>query len=212
MPVTVTEIFHSIQGESSHAGRPCTFVRLTGCNLRCAWCDTAYAWEGGTRMSRREVLWEVAKHRCRLVELTGGEPLAQPETPLLAQRLVEHGYQVLVETNGALPLDVLDKRVTAIMDVKTPSSGMHARTDWNNLERLRPQDELKFVLADREDFEYAARTVRRILPQDRHIHFQPVFGRLDPAELAAWILNERLPVRLGLQLHKIIWDPCLRGV
>jgi 7-carboxy-7-deazaguanine synthase len=212
MPVVVTEIFNSIQGESSHAGRPCTFVRLAGCNLRCSWCDTPYSWGEGKTMSRKDVLWEVASHKCRLVEITGGEPLFQRETPLLAQRLVERGYEVLVETNGSFPVDVLDERITAVMDIKCPSSGMQNRTDWSNLERLRRQDELKFVVADREDFEYAADVVRRILPQERHIHFSPVLGRLEPAELAAWILEVRLPIRLGLQLHKIIWDPEARGV
>lgn len=212
MPVTVTEIFHSIQGESSHAGRPCTFVRLSGCNLRCAWCDTQYSWEPGKAMSRKDVLWAVARHRCRLVEITGGEPLAQRETPLLAKKFLEHGYEVLVETNGTLPIDVLDERVTAIVDIKCPSSAMHTVTDWSNLERLREKDELKFVIADREDFEYAADIVRRILPQVRPIHFSPVLAQLAPAELSAWILEEKLPIRLGLQLHKLIWDPETRGV
>lgn len=212
MPVMVTEIFHSIQGESSHAGRPCTFVRLAGCNLRCEWCDTRYSWEEGQAMSRKDVLWAVAGHRCRLVEITGGEPLAQPETPRLASLLLEHGYEVLVETNGSYPVDVLDERVTAIVDIKCPSSGMHTCTDWSNLERLRVRDELKFVIADRTDYEYATQVVRRILPQERHIHFSPVLSQLAPAELAAWILEERLPIRLSLQLHKIIWDPEARGV
>lgn len=212
MAVNVTEIFHSIQGESSHAGRPCTFVRLSGCNLRCRWCDTAYAWEPGTPMSRGGVLAEVARRGCRLVELTGGEPLGQREAPLLVRELVGRGYEVLVETNGSLSIAPLDPRATAIIDIKCPSSGMHGSTDWGNLERLRPQDELKFVIADREDFDYAARVVRRILPQSRHIHFSPVLAELAPAELSAWILAEKLPVRLGLQQHKLIWDPDARGV
>jgi len=212
MPLNVTEIFHSIQGESSHAGRPCTFVRLAGCNLRCFWCDTSYSWDAGHPMGRKDVLDTVARHRCRLVELTGGEPLAQRETPLLAANLLERGYEVLVETNGTLPIHVLDRRVTAIVDIKCPSSGMHTSTHWSNLERLREKDELKFVIADRQDFDYAAGIVRRILPQTRHIHFSPVLAQLPPAELAAWILEERLPIRLGLQLHKFIWDPDTRGV
>lgn len=212
MPVVVTEIFHSIQGESSHAGRPCTFVRLSGCNLRCSWCDTSYSWADGKVMSRKDVMWAVARHRCRLVEITGGEPLAQRETPLLAKKFLEHGYEVLVETNGTFPVDVLDSRVTAIVDIKCPSSGMHTSTEWSNLERLREKDELKFVIADRQDFDYAAGIVRRILPQTRHIHFSPVLAQLPPAELVAWILDERLPIRLGLQLHKLIWDPDARGV
>lgn len=212
MPLTVAEIFHSIQGESSHAGRPCTFVRLSGCNLRCAWCDTPYAWEGGASMGIRDVLAQVRRWGCSLVELTGGEPLCQKRTPELARELLERGYEVLVETNGTMPLDLLDTRVACIMDVKCPSSGMHERTDWRNLERLRPRDELKFVIAGREDFEFAARTVRSILPQTRPIHFSPVSGHVEPAQLAAWILAEHLPIRLGLQLHKIIWDANLRGV
>ena len=212
MSVIVSEIFHSIQGESTHAGRPCAFVRLTGCNLRCAWCDTTHAWEEGRRMTRREVLWAVAAYGCRLVEITGGEPLAQRETPLLVKQLLDHGYEVLVETNGSLSIKPLDPRCTAIVDVKCPSSGMSQNMDWGNLELLRGQDELKFVLADREDFEYAARIVRRLPNMARHIHFSPLWDTLSPRVLAGWILEEKLPVRLGLQLHKIIWDPETRGV
>lgn len=212
MPLYVTEIFRSIQGESTHAGRPCTFVRLSGCNLRCLWCDTAYSWEPGAPMSVEDVLAEVDRQGCPLVEITGGEPLAQAETPELARRLVEAGYEVLVETNGSLPIDALDRRVSAIVDVKCPSSGMAGQMDRGNFERLRAKDELKFVIADRQDFDYAAGVVRRILPQTRPILFSPVLSMLEPAELAAWILEERLPVRLGLQLHKFIWDPDKRGV
>lgn len=212
MPLALTEIFHSIQGESSHAGRPCTFVRLAGCNLRCAWCDTPYSWESGETMSLDEVLGAVAGHGCNLVEITGGEPLAQERTPELVRRLLDMGYEVLVETNGTFAVDVLDTRAVAIMDVKCPSSGMHGRMDMGNLAKLRLRDELKFVIADRADFDYAASVVRTLPVKPRHIHFSPVPGRLDPAELAAWILESRLPVRLGLQLHKIIWDPETRGV
>jgi len=208
----VNEIFHSIQGESTRAGLPCTFVRLAGCNLRCSWCDTSYSWEPGQAMSSEDVLRAVAQHGCRLVEITGGEPLAQRETPLLAATLLEHGYEVLVETNGTFPVDALDERVTAIVDIKCPSSGMHTSTDRTNLERLRVKDELKFVIADRQDFDYAAGIVRGILPQERPIHFSPVLSLLAPAELVAWILAEKLPVRLGLQIHKLIWDPETRGV
>jgi len=212
MSLYITEIFRSIQGESSHAGRPCTFVRLSGCNLRCLWCDTTYSWEQGAPMSIDAVLAEVEGHGCPLVEITGGEPLAQAEMPELARRLVEAGYEVLVETNGSLPIDVLDERVVAIVDMKCPSSGMAGKMDWDNIERLRERDELKFVIANREDFDYAAQAVRRILPQARPILFSPVLSMLAPAELAAWILESRLPVRLGLQLHKFIWDPDKRGV
>jgi 7-carboxy-7-deazaguanine synthase len=212
MPLTVTEIFHSIQGESSHAGRPCTFVRLTGCNLRCAWCDTPYSWEGGQAMSLDDVLGAVAGHGCTLVEITGGEPLAQDQTPELVRRLLDMGYEVLVETNGTFAVDVLDARAVAIVDVKCPSSGMHERMDLESLAMLRPHDELKFVIADRADFDYAAGVVRTLLVKPRHILFSPIMAKLAPADLAAWIVESRLPVRLGLQLHKIIWDPEARGV
>lgn len=224
MPLIVSEIFHSIQGESSHAGRPCVFVRLTGCNLRCAWCDTSYAFEGGRSMSAQEVLRAVAGYGCGLVEITGGEPLAQAETPHLIRQLLDQGYEVLIETNGSLGIQAIDARATAILDIKCPGSGMSAGTDWTNLEKLRPQDELKFVLAGRDDFDYAARIVGRLLTVsqsatmgrlpsvERHIHFSPVQPALPPRVLAEWILVSRLPVRLGLQLHKIIWSPETRGV
>ncbi|MBI4804606.1 MAG: radical SAM protein [Desulfovibrio sp.] len=212
MPLTVTEIFHSIQGESSHAGRPCTFVRLTGCNLRCSWCDTPYSWEGGQVMDLDEVLGCVAGHGCTLVEITGGEPLAQEQTPELVRRLLDEGYEVLVETNGTFAVDVLDERAVAIVDVKCPSSGMHERMDLGSLAKLRPQDELKFVIADRGDFDYAADVVRTLPVMPRHILFSPTTTLLAPADLASWIVESRLPVRLGLQLHKIIWDPEARGV
>ncbi len=212
MPVLVNEIFHSIQGESSHAGRPCVFVRLTGCNLRCAWCDTPYSWDGGQAMTSQDILRAVAGYGCRLVEITGGEPLSQPETPSLVTLLLDHGHEVLMETNGSLSIAPLDPRSTAIVDVKCPSSGMSQNMHWNNLDILRQQDELKFVLAHREDFDYAARIVRRLSHKDRHIHFSPIQSALSPRLLAEWILEERLPVRLSLQLHKIIWDPETRGV
>lgn len=212
MPILVSEIFHSIQGESSHAGRPCVFVRLTGCNLRCSWCDTAYAFEGGQAMTQEDVLRAVAGYGCGLVEITGGEPLAQEGTPALIRQLLGQGFEVLVETNGSLSIQAIDPRATAIVDVKCPSSGMSASMDWSNLENLRRQDELKFVLASREDFDYAARIVQRLPHTKRHIHFSPVQPALPARTLASWILEDRLPVRLGLQLHKIIWNPETRGV
>ncbi|WP_243310365.1 7-carboxy-7-deazaguanine synthase QueE [Fundidesulfovibrio agrisoli] len=212
MTLLVTEIFHSIQGESTHAGRPCTFVRLSGCNLRCAWCDTPYSWEGGRPMSVKSVLEAVGEHGCNLVELTGGEPLLQPEAVPLAHALALEGYELLVETNGTLPPDMLPQVATAIVDVKCPSSGMHERMHPALLQCLRPQDELKFVLAGREDYDYAARTVHALPRSGRAIHFSPITASLPLAELAAWILADRLPVRLSLQQHKIIWDPDKRGV
>jgi len=216
MGLIVSEMFHSIQGESTHAGRPCAFVRLTGCNLRCAWCDTAYSWENGQSMSQDEVIRALTDFGCDLVEITGGEPLLQPETPELARRLVEMGFEVLIETNGTFPVDILDERVTAIVDIKCPSSGMNEHTCWRNLEVLRPKDELKFVIASREDFDYAAQVVKRLpgeSPLDAgSIHFSPVLDRLAPSKLAAWILAAGLPVRLSLQLHKYIWSPDARGV
>ena len=216
MGLVVSEIFHSIQGESTYAGRPCAFVRMSGCNLRCAWCDTAYAWENGRTMSQDEVILALKSFGCQLVELTGGEPLMQPEMPELARKLVEMGREVLVETNGTFPVDILDERVTAIVDIKSPSSGMSARTLWKNLEMLRPKDELKFVIASREDFDYATAVLERLPGEsplsEGRIHFSPVLDRLAPSDLAAWILASRLPVRLSLQLHKFIWSLDARGV
>ncbi len=212
MSLFVTEIFHSIQGESSHAGRPCVFVRLSGCNLRCRWCDTAYSWEPGAAMTVDEVLADVAGRGIPLVELTGGEPLLQREAFALVAALADRGHEVLVETNGSVSIAGLDERACAIVDVKCPSSGMHGRMDPGNLARLRPRDELKFVIASREDFEYAAGVLARHAPRAGQVIFSPVLAVLPPAELAAWILDARLPVRLGLQLHKFIWDPDARGV
>ncbi|GAB6039072.1 7-carboxy-7-deazaguanine synthase QueE [Fundidesulfovibrio butyratiphilus] len=212
MDLSVTEIFYSIQGESSHAGRPCAFARLGGCNLRCAWCDTPYSWQGGTLMPVERVRAALESYACPLVEITGGEPLLQPAALELARLLADAGREVLIETNGSLPLVGIDPRVAAIMDVKCPSSAMAHTTCQENFHMLRPLDELKFVLADREDFEYATSVVRALPVPVRHIHFSPVSGRLAPELLARWILTEHLPVRLSLQLHKIIWDPALRGV
>jgi 7-carboxy-7-deazaguanine synthase len=212
MSLQVTEIFHSIQGESSHAGRPCAFVRLTGCNLRCAWCDTTYAWEGGTTMSQAAILDQVTRLACPLVEITGGEPLAQPGTPALIKSLLDAHFEVLVETNGSLSIAGLDPRCAAILDVKCPSSGMAERMDPGNLSRLRPRDEVKFVIADRADFDYAATVATGLDPGQGRLIFSPLARTLAPAVLAAWILRAGLPVRLGLQLHTIIWTPGTRGV
>ncbi len=209
----VTEIFHSIQGESSYAGQPCVFVRLTGCPLRCTWCDTDYAFYGGHGPSIDEVLAKVHAYGCRLVEVTGGEPLAQPESLPLMARLCDTGYTVLLETSGAVDIAPVDPRVHIILDVKCPGSGMTDRMHWPNLSKLTAKDEAKFVLADRADYDWA----REILAEHDiagrcTILFSPVFGSLDVRQLAEWILTDRLPVRFQLQMHKYIWAPDMRGV
>lgn len=209
----VTEIFHSVQGESTFAGLPCVFVRLTGCPLRCSWCDTEYAFFGGTDRSIDDVLNAVRPYGCGLVEVTGGEPLAQPDTPTLLRRLCEEGFTVLLETSGAVDTTVVDRSVRIILDVKCPGSGMTERMYWPNVERLRPQDEVKFVIQDRSDYEWAKSILDRFRLTDRcPVLFSPVFGALDPRQLAEWLLADRLPVRFQLQLHKHIWTPDLRGV
>lgn len=209
----VTEIFHSIQGESSFAGQPCVFVRLTGCTLRCTWCDTAYAFYGGTDVSLEEVLAQVRRYACRLVEITGGEPLQQPEAIQLIERLCDERYQVLIETSGAFDITPVDERARVILDVKCPGSGMTDRMDWKNLDRLTVKDEAKFVIKDRADYEWAKEILARYRLADRcAVLFSPVFGELEPRQLAEWILIDRLPVRFQLQVHKYVWNPETRGV
>jgi 7-carboxy-7-deazaguanine synthase len=209
----ITEIFFSIQGESSHAGLACIFVRLTGCPLRCSWCDTAYAFYGGTEQSLEDILSEVEQYDCRLVEITGGEPLAQAEVHRLITALADRGYTVLIETSGAIDIAPVDRRAILIMDLKCPGSGMEDRNRWSNIALLKAQDEVKFVLRDRADYDWAVTTVARYNLNDRQrILFSPVFGELEPQLLAEWILTDRLPVRFQLQLHKVIWDPAARGV
>ena len=217
--VRVTEIFHSIQGESTWAGLPCTFVRLTGCPLRCVWCDTAYAFHGGTRMSIAEVVDTVAAKECRLVEITGGEPLVQPGAATLAARLLDDGYTVLVETSGAVDVSVLDDRVHTIMDLKCPGSGEADRNLWSNLDHLSGRDEVKFVVSGGDDFEWAARVIRRHGLDERvragtlgALLVSPVWGMEGMEQLAASILASRLPIRLQTQLHKHIWGPDRAGV
>ncbi|HKY70502.1 MAG TPA: 7-carboxy-7-deazaguanine synthase QueE [Nitrospira sp.] len=209
----VTEIFHSIQGESSFAGQPCVFVRLTGCPLRCTWCDTEYAFYGGNEQSIEEILLKVGSYACRLVEVTGGEPLAQADVFPLISQLCDRGHDVLIETSGAIDTTAVDPRAHLILDVKCPGSGMSDRMHWPNVARLTGKDEAKFVLADRTDYEWA----RHILAQHElanrcTVLMSPVFGSLDPRQLAEWVLADRLPVRLQLQLHKLIWTPDMRGV
>lgn len=209
----VNEIFHSIQGESTHAGRPCVFVRLTGCNLRCAWCDSAFAFYDGREMSVDQVVADVARYDCRLVEVTGGEPLLQSESIALMEALLGRGHEVLLETGGSLSIDRVPEGVRRIVDVKCPGSGESARNDWGNLGRLRPGDELKFVLANRDDYAWAKDVVRsRRLVEIAPVLFSPVHDTLPPADLAAWVLEDRLPVRVQIQMHKVLWPGVLRGV
>jgi 7-carboxy-7-deazaguanine synthase len=213
--VKVNEIFYSIQGESSYAGRPCVFVRLTGCNLRCSYCDTRYAYEEGREMEIGEIVDRVASYRCRLVEITGGEPLIQDDTPALITGLLEKGYEVLLETNGSKDISRIDERCVKIIDIKCPSSSEHDKNDPGNLRRLKEHDEIKFVIGTREDYDYARAMVQRIRrkPAMKNIiHFSTVFGTLGPEKLAQWILDDHLDVRLHIQLHKILWDPEQRGV
>ncbi len=211
--LNISEIFFSIQGESTRAGLPCTFVRLTACDLRCVWCDTPYAFHGGERMSIDAILQRIAGYGCRLVEVTGGEPLLQAAVHELVRRLCDDGYEVLIETGGHLDISPVDDRATVIMDIKCPGSGMGDRNRWENLQALRPGDEVKFVLADRRDYEWAREIVReRLQGGPRTVLFSPVFGMLDNGKLSEWILEDRLSVRFQVQLHKYIWDPDRRGV
>ena len=209
----INEIFHSIQGESRHAGRPCVFVRLTGCNLRCAWCDTAYAFEEGTDLPVGAVLERVAPYGTRYVLITGGEPLAQEGVHDLSGELCDRGYEVAIETGGSLDLSPLDRRVMVVMDLKCPGSGMSQKNRWENLDLLKPSDEVKFVVADRADYEWAREAVvRHHLGSRCGVLFSPVHGVLHPRPLAEWILADRLPVRVQVQLQKYIWPPDQRGV
>ena len=215
MPLKVNEIFYSIQGESTYAGRPCVFVRLTGCNLRCSYCDTQYAYEEGGIMEVNHIFEQVDPHQCRLIEITGGEPLVQDDTPILIESLLDDGYQVLLETNGSMDISRVDERCVKIVDIKCPSSGMMKKNDLDNLGRMTTWDELKFVLGTREDYEYAKRILRykELDPESINpVNFSPIFGKLDPKTLSEWILEDHLDVRLHLQLHKYIWGPETRGV
>jgi 7-carboxy-7-deazaguanine synthase len=209
----ITEIFHSIQGESSYAGQPCVFVRLTGCPLRCTWCDTDYAFYGGHECSIDEVLAKVQTYGCRLVEVTGGEPLVQPESLPLMTRLCDAGYTVLLETSGAVDIAPVDPRAHVILDVKCPGSGMTDRMYWPNLSQLAAKDEAKFVMADRADYDWAREILTQYdLASRCPVLFSPVFGSLVVPQLAEWTLADRLPVRFQLQMHKYIWAPDMRGV
>ncbi len=212
--LTVNEIFLSIQGESTYAGRPCVFVRLSGCDLRCAWCDTPYAFNEGERRSVESVVGEVVRYGCGLVEITGGEPLLQKDVHPLMSALLAHGLAVLLETGGQASLAPVPRGVVRIMDIKCPASGEAGRMDWSNLDRLEARDEVKFVIADRGDYEYAREITGRfdLAAKTAAVLYSPVHGTLVPADLAAWVLADRLPVRVQLQIHKYIWGPETRGV
>ncbi len=210
--LTVNEIFLSIQGEGSRTGRPCVFVRLTGCPLRCVWCDTAYAFHEGTRRDEGELATEVRRFPTRLLCLTGGEPLAQPASFPFVTRLLDEGWEVVVETSGHVSLEPLDPRAVAIVDVKAPGSGESGRMEWRNLDRLRPTDEAKFVIDGRGDYEWSRDLVLdRRLAERCTVLFSPVHGALDPGTLGRWILDDGLPVRLQVQLHKYLWPGVTRG-
>ncbi|SEM18285.1 7-carboxy-7-deazaguanine synthase [Syntrophus gentianae] len=215
MPLKVNEIFYSIQGESSFIGMPCVLVRLTGCNLRCSYCDTRYAYEEGTHWDLSGILDRISSYQCRLVEITGGEPLLQEETPALIRNLLDKGYDVLLETNGSLPIRTIDSRCVRIVDIKCPSSGESHRNDYSILDDLTERDEIKFVLGERNDYEFAREILLSRSLAARTLHpplLSPVPERLDPKLLVQWILDDHLSVRLQLQLHKILWGRDARGV
>jgi 7-carboxy-7-deazaguanine synthase len=209
----INEIFHSVQGEGTRVGQRCVFVRLTGCHLRCTWCDTAYAFHEGAWMGLDEVLRRVGAFECPLVEVTGGEPLLQPDVYPLLARLADVYETVLLETSGAVSIEAVDPRVCRIVDVKCPGSGESERNHWGNMDLLTDRDEVKFVLADRGDYDWAHGVLERHeLARRCPVIFAPVHGALEPVVLTEWILADRLDVRVGLQLHKLIWSPETRGV
>ena len=212
--LTVNEIFYSIQGESTRAGRPCVFVRLTACDLRCRWCDTAYAFHEGTKRPIDDVVEEVVRYDCPLVEITGGEPLLQEDVYPLMDALMARGRTVLLETGGHRPISRVPRDVIKVVDVKCPGSGESHKNDWANLDALAPHDEVKFVINDRADFEFARDVIRRYDLPSRcaAVLMSPVHGVLHPRVLSEWILEDRLPARLQVQLHKFIWPAETRGV
>jgi len=211
--IKVNEIFYSIQGESSFAGLPCVFIRFTHCNLRCSYCDTEYAFYDGKELTIDEIIKEVDQYKCHLVEITGGEPLLQENIYPLIQDLFNHNYEVLLETGGHLDINQVDKRVKIIMDIKCPSSGESDKVLWSNLENLNSTTELKFVIGDKNDFDWAISVIEKNkLNQKNKIIFSPVFGQLENEKLADWILESKLPIRMQLQMHKYIWHPDKKGV
>jgi len=209
----ITEIYASVQGETQYAGLPCTLVRTTGCDLRCTYCDSAFAFHGGGDMTLDQIVAEVDKLGAPLVLLTGGEPMLQKELPALAERLLGAGYRVMIETSGSQPLDSLPAEVVRVVDVKTPGSGESHRMRWETLDGLRPRDAVKFVLSDEADYRWATDVIRtRRLAERTEVLLSPVHGRLKPEALVSWMLRDRLPARLNLQIHKYIWAPDARGV
>ncbi len=212
--LTVNEVFYSIQGESTYAGRPCVFVRLTACDLRCSWCDTPYAFSEGHKRTVEDVVAEVARFECRLVEVTGGEPLLQEDVYPLMSRLLAGGFTVLLETGGHRSTSRVPEAVVSILDVKCPGSGEACKVDWQNLQQLRPHDEVKFVIKDRADYDFARDVLHRydLASRAAAVLFSPVHGILAPRDLAAWVLADGLPVRVQLQVHKYIWGATARGV
>lgn len=208
----ITEIYKSIQGESSYAGLPCVFIRTTGCDLRCSWCDSEFTFSGGTSMTLDQIIAEVETYDCELVELTGGEPMLQPEIYELAERLADAGHTVLIETGGHRDISKLDQRVVRIMDLKCPASGECEKNLWSNLEHLRQHDEVKFVLADRGDYDWMLQTIREHRLEDRvKLLISTAFGSVKPEQVVAWMLEDKLRARFQLQLHKYIWRPEERG-
>ncbi len=212
--LTINEIFHSVQGESSRAGSACVFVRLTACDLRCSWCDTPYAFYEGRKRSVDDVVAEVEQYGCELVEITGGEPLLQDDVYPLIDRLIERGRTVMLETGGHRSIERVPRQVIKVVDVKCPGSGEVHRNDWKNFDRLAPHDEVKFVIKNRDDYQFALDTIRThdLSARCAAVLLSPVHGVLDPKTLAEWMLADRAPARLQLQLHKYIWSPTQRGV
>ncbi|MDZ4815615.1 MAG: radical SAM protein [Verrucomicrobiota bacterium] len=212
--LTVNEIYYSVQGESTWAGLPCVFIRLTFCNLRCTYCDTAYAFYDGEKTSIPDILDKVKSFNCSLVELTGGEPLLQPGSLVLMTSLCDAGFTVLLETSGSLDIGGVDKRVHVILDLKCPGSGEVSKNLYSNIDHLEKKDEVKFVIADRIDYEWARDQVleHALATKAGTVLFSPVFGRVDPSDIVSWILKDHLPVRFQIQMHKIIWDPLKKGV
>ncbi len=209
----VNEIYHSIQGESSKSGLPCVFVRLTYCNLRCTYCDTEYAFYDGEDKSIEEIIHEVKKFNCKLVEVTGGEPLVQDETLNLMEILCDEGFDVMLETGGSLPIKDIDDRVLIIMDLKCPTSKMEKKNLYKNIDYLKPKDELKFVIGNREDYDWSKEIISKYNLKDKsEILFSVVFGELEPVTLVNWIIEDKLDVRYQLQMHKYIWHPETKGV
>lgn len=211
--IKINEIYYSVQGESSKAGLPTVFVRLTYCNLRCSYCDTEYAFHDGTDMTIVAIMNEVKRYNCNLVEITGGEPLYQSESLDLMERLCEEGFEVMLETGGSLPIKDIDKRVMIIMDLKCPSSKMMKKNFYENLNYIKKSDEIKFVIGNREDYEWAKEIINKYnLNEKCPLLFSVVFGKLEPVQLVQWILEDKLKVRYQLQMHKIIWEPTAKGV